>query len=121
MPLKKTEIERFQKRLEQMREQLVGTIRDVNKDVKSEEEKKGYSQHQADEGTDTFNRTVSLEVSSKELDLLREIDRALDKIKEGTYGICEVSGEEIPLARLEVIPYARMTVQAQQRMEKGLL
>jgi DnaK suppressor protein len=53
--------------------------------------------------------------------MLRQIDRALEKIQEGTYGICDVSGEEIPVKRLEAIPYATMTVKAQQQMEKGLL
>lgn len=121
MTLKKSDIERFKKRLEEMRDQMTHTIRESSEDVKSVEEAKGYSQHQADEGTDDFNRTISLEVSSKELSVLRQIERALDKIRDGTYGICDLTGEEIPLARLEAIPYATMTVKAQEKFEKGLL
>ncbi len=121
MALKKAEIEKFKKRLEEMRNQLTHLIRDTSEDVKTADETKGYSQHQADEGTDDFNRTISLEVTSKEFDILRQIERALDKIEDGTYGICDITSEEIPLARLEAIPYASMTVKAQDRFEKGLL
>ena len=62
-----------------------------------------------------------MEVTTKEYKLLRQIDRALEKIEEASYGICDVSGEEIPLARLMAIPYATMTVKAQEKFEKGLL
>jgi DnaK suppressor protein len=121
MALKKADIARFKKRLEEMRDQMTHLIRDTTEDVKSAEETKGYSQHQADEGTDDFNRTVTLEVTSKEFGVLRQIERALDKIAEDTYGICDVTGEEIPMARLEAVPYATMTVKAQEKFEKGLL
>ncbi len=121
MALKKAEIEKFKKRLEAMRDQMTHLIRDTSEDVKSADETKGYSQHQADEGTDDFNRTITLEVTSKEFGILRQIEHALEKIEEGTYGICDITGEEIPLARLEAIPYAAMTVKAQDKFEKGLL
>ncbi len=50
-----------------------------------------------------------------------KIERSLEKINDGTYGVCDITGEEIPLARLEAIPYATMTVKAQEKFEKGLL
>ncbi|MES2121711.1 MAG: TraR/DksA family transcriptional regulator [Chlamydiota bacterium] len=121
MPLKKSEVAEYKKRLEQMRDQLTNLIRDSSEEVKTGEEVKGYSQHQADEGTDDFNRTISLQLTSKEFDILRQIERALEKIEEGTYGICDISGEEIPVKRLDAIPYAAMTVKAQEKLEKGLL
>lgn len=121
MTLKKTEIARFKERLEELRGQMTNLIRETSEDVKSVDQAKGYSQHQADEGTDDFNRTISLEVTNKEFGILRQIERALDKIEEGTYGVCDISGEDIPLARLEAIPYATMTVKSQEKFEKGLL
>ena len=121
MALTKNEIEIFEKRLLTLKGQLSNTLRQVSQDVKSKDESKGYSQHQADEGTDDFDQTITIEVSSKEQDILRQIDRALAKIQEGTYGLCDVSGEEIPLKRLEAIPYATMTVASQDKFEKGLL
>jgi len=121
MALTKTQIAEFKNRLEKMRDQLTSALKGATKEVKRPDEATGYSQHQADQGTDDFDRTISLEVTSKEYELLRQIDRALEKINEMTYGICDVSGEDIPLARLEAIPYATMTVGSQEKFEKGLL
>ena len=121
MPLKKSDIARFKKRLEEMKSQMTQLARNTTEEVKTPEEAKGYSQHQADEGTDDFNRSISLQVSDEEFKILRQIDRALEKIDENTYGVCDISGEEIPLPRLEAIPYATMTVKAQDMLEKGLI
>lgn len=119
MPLKKSEIEMFKKRLEQIRAEMTKMVQEVSQEVKSDAESKGYSQHHADGGTDDFDRTVSLQLTDKEIKILRQIDRALEKIEDGTYGICDLSGEEIPYRRLEAIPYASMTVAAQEKFEKG--
>lgn len=121
MALTESQIEDFKKRLEKMRVQLTHTLEGTTKEVKRPDEATGYSQHQADQGTDDFDRTISLEVTSKEYGLLRQIERALEKIEEQSYGVCDVSGEEIPLARLEAVPYATMTVKSQEKFEKGLL
>ncbi len=64
--------------------------------------------HVADQGTENYQRELASQLKSIESDVLREIDAALDRIARGTYGICERCGEPIPLARLEVIPYARL-------------
>lgn len=104
-----------------MRAQITRVLDGAKKEVTSPDESKGYSQHSADEGTDDFVRNVNLEVTSKEFKLLRQIDRALEKIDEETYGICDISGEEIPMKRLEAVPYATMTVKSQELFEKGLL
>lgn len=121
MALKKTEVTKFQERLFQMRNQLNRTLKGSTAEIKKPDEATGYSQHQADQGTDDFDRTISLEVTGKEYEILRQIERALEKIEDNTYGICDVTGEEIPRARLDAVPYATMTVKAQEKMEKGLL
>lgn len=119
MGLKKSEIEVFKKRLLEMKRIILQVLDGANKEVKESDESKGYSQHAADEGTDDFEKTILLQVSDKEMVVLRQIDRCLEKIEEGTYGICDLSGDEIPRARLEAIPYATMTVKAQESLEKG--
>ncbi len=121
MPLKKHEIAQFKKKLEEMRIQITLAVEGTKKEVTAPDESKGYSQHSADEGTDDFVKQINLEVTNKEFGLLRQIDRALQKIEEGTYGICDISGEEIPFKRLDAVPYATMTVKAQEKFEKGLL
>ncbi|MEI8364938.1 MAG: TraR/DksA family transcriptional regulator [Parachlamydiaceae bacterium] len=121
MGLKKSDIARFKKRLEEMHRHLSRSLKGSTADVKTPDEATGYSQHQADQGTDDFDRTISLEVTSREYGVLRQIERALEKIEENTYGVCDISGAEIPLARLEAVPYATMTVKAQEQIEKGLI
>ncbi len=121
MALKKSEIEKYKKRLEEMRDHLTHSLKGSTAEVKTPDEATGYSQHQADQGTDDFDRTISLEVTSREYAILRQIERALEKIDENTYGICDISNEEIPKARLEAVPYATMTVKAQEQLEKGLI
>lgn len=121
MALKKSEIENFKKRLEEIRAEMTKFVQEMTSDVKSAPEVKGYSQHQADEGTDDFDRALNLELTDKEIQILHQIDRALEKIEEGTYGVCDISGEQIPFKRLDAIPYANMTVEAQEKFEKGLL
>ncbi len=121
MALKKADIAKFKKRLEDMRRQLTNSLKGSTAEVKTPDEATGYSQHQADQGTDDFDRTISLEVTSKEYGILRQIERALEKMDENTYGICDITNEEIPLARLEAVPWATMTVKAQEKFEKGLL
>lgn len=119
MPLKPAQVEHFKKVLEELRDEMTQQVREESEDLKNEKDAKGYSQHQADEGTDDFDRSLSLQLTDKEIRVLRQIDRALEKIEDGTYGICDISGEEIPIKRLEAIPYANMTVAAQEKFEKG--
>ncbi|MBA3957294.1 MAG: TraR/DksA family transcriptional regulator [Parachlamydiaceae bacterium] len=121
MPLKKADIAKFKKELEGMRFQIQRSLRGSTEDVKNPDESGGYSQHQADKGTDDFDRTISLEVTSQEYGILKYIDRALQKIDEGTYGVCDITGDEIPYGRLEAVPYAVTTAKAQDMLEKGLL
>lgn len=121
MSLKPNEIENFKKQLLELREKITTAINGAKDEVKELDETKGYSQHQADEGTDDFGKTINLEVSNKEYLILKQIDRALEKIDEGSYGICDITKKEISKARLQAIPYATMTVDAQEKMEKGLI
>ena len=121
MTLKKSQIEQFKAQLLMLKRQLTHTLEGTSQEVKKPDEATGYSQHQADQGTDDFDRRVSLELTSNDFEILRQIDRALEKIEEDSYGICDISGDEIPLKRLEAVPYATMTVRAQERFEKGLL
>jgi DnaK suppressor protein len=119
--MKKKEVVKFKERLEKMRDHLIKKIKGTVEGVKASEDSKGYSQHQADEGTDDFDRTTHLHLTDKEMQDIRHIERALEKIEENTYSVCDVSGEIIPLARLEAVPYANVTVEVQSKVEKGLL
>jgi RNA polymerase-binding transcription factor DksA len=79
----------------------------------------GYGNHQADAGTDTFDRDFALSLVSNEQDALNEIEEAILRIKDGSYGVCEVTGKAIPAARLTAVPFARYSVQGQIEHEKN--
>src|ERR1700675_3544028 len=81
-------------------------------------EASAFGMHQADAGSDAYDRDFALSLLSQEQDALYEIDQALKRIELGTYGVCEMSGKSIPRARLEAIPFARFTVECQSQLEK---
>ncbi|MDB6136379.1 MAG: yocK [Verrucomicrobiales bacterium] len=81
-------------------------------------EASAFGMHQADAGTDAYDRDFALSLLSQEQDALYEIEEALKRVEAGTYGICEMSGKRIPQARLEALPFARFTIECQQQYEK---
>jgi RNA polymerase-binding transcription factor DksA len=82
------------------------------------DEQPNFSTHMADAGTDTYDRDLALGMLSSEQDSLYEIDEALERIREGTYGICELTGKKIETARLDVIPWTRFAAEAEKQLEK---
>ena len=78
----------------------------------------GYSFHMADAGTDSMEREKAFDIASKEGRLLMEIDDALRRLYSGAYGICEASGKPIARARLEALPWARLSIEEQAKWEK---
>jgi RNA polymerase-binding protein DksA len=79
----------------------------------------GYSLHMADLGTDTFDRDFGLSVAASEQDILYRIDTALQRIKDKTYGICELCGKSIRRSRLKAVPWARMCILCKEAEEKN--
>ncbi len=77
--------------------------------------------HMADIGTDNYDQEFTLGLMDSERKLLKEIDDALQRIENGTYGICEGTGNQIPKARLEAQPWARYCVEYAQKLEQGLV
>ncbi len=77
-----------------------------------------FGMHQADAGSDAYDRDFALSLLAKEQDAIYEINEALNRIARGTYGICEMSGETIPEERLEALPFTRFTVNCQARIER---
>jgi DnaK suppressor protein len=109
-------------KLLQLRDAMVDSMAGVAQDTlraRAEgSEASAFGMHQADAGSDAYDRDFALSLLSQEQDALYEIDQALKRIEQGTYGICEMSGKPIPRARLEAIPFARFTVECQSQLEK---
>ena len=78
----------------------------------------GYGQHMADAGTDTFDRDFALSLVSSEQEALSEVDAAIKRIHDGTYGICELTGKPIGRDRLLAVPFTRYSAEAQKELEK---
>ena len=76
--------------------------------------------HMADVGTDTFDQDFMLGLADTERRRLREIDVALKRIEDRTYGVCELTGKTIPKARLDAKPWARYTIESAREVERGL-
>ena len=115
-------IQKQRQRLLDLRDDLVdsmsGMTRDTIRNAPEGSEASGSGQHQGDAGSDAYDRDFALSVLAKEQDALYEIEEALVRIRKGFYGICELSNRKIPQARLEAIPFARLTVECQAQWEK---
>jgi DnaK suppressor protein len=109
-------------KLLQLRDAMVDSMAGVAQDTlraRAEgSEASAFGMHQADAGSDAYDRDFALSLLSQEQDALYEIDEALKRIDLGTYGVCEMSGKAIPRRRLEAIPFARFTVECQSQLEK---
>ncbi|HEU6448577.1 MAG TPA: TraR/DksA C4-type zinc finger protein [Verrucomicrobiae bacterium] len=112
----KPEWQKYYQHLLELREQLLNQMNGLAKE--SAQEMPGYSLHMADSGTDNFDRDFALSLLSADQDAIYEIEEALKRIEKKTYGVCELTGKQIPRARLEAIPWTRFTVEAQAQLER---
>ena len=112
----KREWQKFCLHLLELREQLTKQMNGLA--AESAQEMAGYSLHMADSGTDNFDRDFALSLLSSDQDAVYEIEEALKRIERKTYGVCELTGKNIPRARLEAIPWTRFTVEAQAQLER---
>ncbi|MFZ4482850.1 MAG: TraR/DksA C4-type zinc finger protein [Chthoniobacterales bacterium] len=97
---------------------MTGVARDNLRNGNDAHEVSAHGLHQADAGSDSYDRDFALNLLSQEQDALFEINEALQRITRGTYGVCEMSEKKIPKARLEARPFARYTVECQSEMER---
>ncbi|HEX8235610.1 MAG TPA: TraR/DksA C4-type zinc finger protein [Abditibacteriaceae bacterium] len=123
-PMTEKDLEHFQSlllaertRLEEEREQIRSRAGSV--DGALPEEGEGGDDDTADLAAAMMDKEMDLSVEDEIEDMLGAIDHALQKIEDGTYGICDMSGQQIPKSRLEVIPWAALTVECQALAEGG--
>ena len=105
-------------RLLRLREDLTEEIQQLR--IEACEDTPNYSVHMADAATDSFDRDLVLGLVSFEQEGLYEIDAALKRIEDGTYGICELTGKRIPWKRLEAIPWTRFSIEAENGLEANI-
>jgi RNA polymerase-binding protein DksA len=78
-----------------------------------------FEEEYAASGTTTFERERDLSLSENVKDLLKRVDEALERIEEGSYGICEMCGLQIPEERLQALPYANLCISCKTKEEKA--
>jgi len=123
-PLTKREIKQFRQMLLDKRRELVGDMSGIEAEAlgSDRQEVKGdISDHPADAGTDNFEQEFSLGLLESERILLAEIDGALRRIEEGSYGICLGTDQPISKARLKARPWAEYSIEYARMVEKGLV
>jgi len=122
--LNKKELNEFKKLVIKKKDEALDEIKHISEDTLKKSQKEasgdisGYTYHMADVATDTYDREFSLGLASNERTFIYELDDALKKIEDGTFGICEDCKTMISKTRLKAVPYARLCVKCQEKKEK---
>ncbi len=123
--MNKKDIQAFRNLLLGFRRRLAASVSDMQRDAFGEKGEPPSElsdvplEHLADRGTDSFTRDLMIGmIENKEAELV-DIDRALEKIDEGTYGKCENCEADIPRKRLKALPFARLCIGCKQREEEN--
>jgi len=112
-------VTRQRERLERLREELVQRRRGMEEDERERsEEQQDVQPDSGDQSRYMFDREMDATIGERAARRLEDVERALEKIEEGTYGICDDTGQPIPRGRLEAMPEAIRTVEAQERFER---
>jgi RNA polymerase-binding transcription factor DksA len=118
-PVKMTPFLKKQKQnLVELRDAYLHSIQGAASIAMGGEEASAFGMHQADAGSDAYDRDFALSMLGKEQDALYEINEALKRIETGTYGLCEGTGTRISEERLEAMPFARFSIVWQEKVER---
>ena len=120
--LTQAEIEHFEALLLEKRRELLGNVKSMEDETLKRErtDLSNLPLHMGDMGTDTYETDNALSLVDGERRIMEEIDQALGRIADGTYGICLGSGKPISKARLQAIPWTKYSIEYATQMEKGM-
>jgi len=122
--LTKKELLEFKKIILKRKEEINDEIKHISDDTLKKSQKdasgdiSGYTYHMADVATDNYDREFSLGLASNGRDSLYELEDALKRIEDGTFGVCEDCDCLISKTRLKAVPQARLCVKCQEKREK---
>lgn len=125
--LTRAELKNFKKLLLEKRIEILSAVTNIEKESlkKSRLDATGDLSnvpiHMADIGSDNYEQEFALDLMDSERKLLDEIHGALERIEDGTFGICEGTSKPIPKARLKAQPWARYCVEYARKIEQGLV
>lgn len=112
------ELKRFRQKLLAAKAEVLQRVRRTESGGRAVNEAAG-ARDSGDQAQDSFTRDLLFGLSQSDRALLREIEAALQRLEQGTFGICEMTGEPIEKKRLEAIPWARYSLKAQEKMERS--
>jgi DnaK suppressor protein len=123
-PYTKKELSDLRRRLQEEREELQRQASEIEEASFGTPQSEltgevSFDEEYADAGTATFERERDLSLTNNIRDLTDKIDRALDRIDEGTYGLCERCGKPIEKARIKALPYATLCIKDKQAQERA--
>jgi DnaK suppressor protein len=113
--MKKNKLKQFQVLLQNIRAEIVGEVEKTNG-------KENGAEHMADISDDaarSYDRKLQGDLEEQEWNKLKQLEAALEKVAQDKYGTCEQCGEEIPEARLEIMPYAEFCTQCLSEIEEN--
>jgi RNA polymerase-binding protein DksA len=117
------DIERFRQILLRKRREITGNVGEIEEEALNiaDGDLSNMPIHMADAGTDSYEQEFALGLMDTERRLLGQIDDALERIEQKTYGTCEATGVPISKARLEAKPWAKYCVEYARKLEQGLV
>ncbi len=123
--MRKTELVKFRKKLELEHERISQALAKRSKIIRHAGDEAGgdggkaHSNHMADQGSDEFQYETTIKHASTEGQLLYQVEQALSRIEDGSYGKCETCGSAINLPRMRALPYARLCIECKEKEEAG--
>jgi RNA polymerase-binding protein DksA len=120
----KKELDVYKEKLFGLKDDILNQIRDISQDTLMKSQKdmsgdiSGYGTHLADVATDNYERDFNLSLVSNERKIILDIDAALKRIEDKTYGVCEVCKKLIAKNRLNALPHARYCRKCKEKLEK---
>ena len=122
--MNKKDLEYFKKSILKKKEELLaelGYLEESSLSTTSKDQSgdlSSYSFHMADQGTDTMEREMAFSFASREGRFLHHLNEALERIENGTYGLCRSCNEEISRKRLDAVPHATQCIKCKNSEEK---
>ncbi len=119
-PLSKSELTYFRNLLLEKRREILGDVGSMESEAfKGGSNLSNMPIHMADVGTDNFEQEFTLGLIESERQILREIQDALVRVDDGSFGVCQGTGKAIPRVRLEAMPWAKYTIEYSKMLEQG--
>lgn len=116
--LSATEIAEFEARLHEERQRFLDLY---SNDLRSGQEAYDEGGDEGDRASTASTRELMYSLSANEREQFRLIEEALERLAQGSYGVCLYSGEPIPIARLDALPWARYSADTQEKIEQGVI